>query len=174
VAEFELISAPGHLIRRLAQIHTAVFAEEVGDPRLTSPQFAVLHVLADEGNVDQITLGRVAGIDRSTIADLVNRLVGRGRVERRRSRAAARRNLVRLSPAGRELHRRLLPDVMRVGERLLAPLSEDERHHLVLLMQRLVVAHQADEEVSSADDGGSGGLKSEAPLSSGAMGMAER
>jgi DNA-binding MarR family transcriptional regulator len=173
VAEFELVSAPGHLIRRLAQIHTAVFAEEVGDPRLTSPQFAVLHVLADEGDLDQITLGRAAGIDRSTIADLVNRLVGRGLVERRRSRADARRNLVRLSSAGRELHRRLLPEVMRVGERLLAPLPEDERHHLVLLMQRLVVAHQVDEETSSSD-GESRGLKSEAPLSSGAVGTAER
>jgi DNA-binding MarR family transcriptional regulator len=148
VVEFELIRAPGHLVRRLAQIHTAIFAEEGGDARLTSPQFAVLDVLANQGSVDQITLGRAAGIDRSTTADLVNRLVERGLVERRRSRADARRNLVRLSPAGRELHDRLLPAVVRVGERLLAPLTPDERRSLVLLMQRLVLGHQADEEVS--------------------------
>jgi DNA-binding MarR family transcriptional regulator len=156
VAEFELVSAPGHLIRRLAQIHSAVFTEEVGDPRLTSPQFAVLNVLANEANVDQITLGRAAGIDRSTTADLVNRLVERGLVERRRSRADARRNLVRLSPAGRELHQRLLPDVARVGRRLLAPLAEHERRDLVLLMQRLVVAHQPGEDVKPNDHAAAG------------------
>ncbi len=156
VVEFELMSAPGHLLRRLAQIQTAVFAEEVGDPRLTSPQFAVLDVLANQGSVDQITLGRAAGIDRSTTADLVNRLVERGLVERRRSRADARRNLVRLSPAGRELHQRLLPDVARVGERLLAPLAEDDRRVLIVLMQRLILGHQANEDVTGSNDAATG------------------
>jgi DNA-binding MarR family transcriptional regulator len=154
--EFKLISAPGHLVRRLAQIHTAVFSEEIGDARLTSPQFAVLDVLANQGSVDQITLGRAAGIDRSTTADLVNRLVERGLVERRRSRADARRNLVRLSSSGRELHERLLPDVVRVGERLLAPLAEDERRVLVLLMQRLVFGHQTDDDLSPNGDASAG------------------
>jgi DNA-binding MarR family transcriptional regulator len=154
--EFKLISAPGHLVRRLAQIHTAVFSEEIGDARLTSPQFAVLDVLANQGSVDQITLGRAAGIDRSTTADLVNRLVERGLVERRRSRADARRNLVRLSSSGRELHQRLLPDVVRVGERLLAPLAEDERRVLVLLMQRLVLGHQTDDDLSPNGDAPAG------------------
>jgi DNA-binding MarR family transcriptional regulator len=152
VVEFELMSAPGHLVRRLAQLQTAVFTEEVGDSRLTSPQFAVLHVLAGQGSIDQITLGRAAGIDRSTTADLVNRLVERGLVERRRSRADARRNLVRLSQAGRELHHRLLPNVVRVGERLLAPLDEDDRRTLIVLMQRLILGHQASEEVSAPSD----------------------
>jgi DNA-binding MarR family transcriptional regulator len=150
--EFELLNAPGHLIRRLAQIQTSVFAEEVGDSRLTSPQFAVLDVLSHQGSIDQITLGRAAGIDRSTTADLVNRLVDRGLVERMRSRADARRNLVRLSPRGRELHQRLLPAVVRVGERLLAPLSEEDGRVLVVLMQRLILAHQATEDVSRSDD----------------------
>jgi DNA-binding MarR family transcriptional regulator len=154
--EFELLSAPGHLIRRLAQIQTAVFAEEVGDSRLTSAQFAVLDVLSHQGSIDQITLGRAAGIDRSTTADLINRLVDRGLVERRRSRADARRNLVRLSQRGRELHQRLLPDVVRVGERLLAPLDQDDRHAFLVLMQRLIVAHQAAEEVSRSDDAATG------------------
>jgi DNA-binding MarR family transcriptional regulator len=154
--EFELLSAPGHLIRRLAQIQTAVFAEEVGDSRLTSAQFAVLDVLSHQGSIDQITLGRAAGIDRSTTADLINRLVDRGLVERRRSRADARRNLVRLSHRGRELHQRLLPDVVRVGERLLAPLDQDDRHAFLVLMQRLIVAHQAAEEVSRSDDAATG------------------
>jgi DNA-binding MarR family transcriptional regulator len=156
LVEFKLISAPGHLVRRLAQIHTAVFTEEVGDSRLTSPQFAVLDVLANQGSIDQITLGRAAGIDRSTTADLVNRLVERGLVERRRSRADARRNLVRLTSSGRELHQQLLPNVVRVGERLLAPLAEDERRDLVLLMQRLVLGHQTEEDVSANGDASTG------------------
>jgi DNA-binding MarR family transcriptional regulator len=161
VVDFELMNAPGHLVRRLAQIQTAVFAEEIGDSRLTSPQFAVLDVLANQGSVDQMTLGRAAGIDRSTTADLVNRLVERGLVERRRSRADARRNLVRLSSPGRELHDRLLPKVARVGERLLAPLAEEDRRTLIALMQRLILGHQASEEFGGSS-GGSGGLKDQA------------
>jgi DNA-binding MarR family transcriptional regulator len=140
--DFELTEAPGHLIRRLAQLHTAVFASEVGD-ELTSPQFAVLHVLATKGTIDQVTLGSEAGVDRTTTADLVQRLARRGLVTRQRSRLDARRNEVRLTAGGTALHRRLLPSVERVGERLLEPLSARERDQLIRLMQHLVFSLDA-------------------------------
>jgi DNA-binding MarR family transcriptional regulator len=140
--DFELAAAPGHLIRRLAQLHNAVFAAEVGDT-LTSPQFAVLHVVATKKVVDQVTVGQEAGVDRTTTADLVRRLEQRGLVARGRSRSDGRRNEVRLTDAGTDLHRRLLPKVTGIATVLLEPLTPRERQQLVRLMQRLVFARDA-------------------------------
>jgi hypothetical protein len=53
---FDLATAPGHLIRRAQQLHTAIWAEVV-DTGLTGVQFAVLAALEVKPDLDQRTLG---------------------------------------------------------------------------------------------------------------------
>ena len=66
-----LTDRPGHLIRRLHQIHVALFLEECGKHDLTPVQFGVLTVLVD-GNVrDQVTIASMIGVDRNTAADVI-------------------------------------------------------------------------------------------------------
>src|SRR5690606_10792970 len=74
---------PGHLLRRAQQLHTALFAAEF-DRQLTGPQFAVLQVLATRPGISQRALSDLAALDKSTAADLVQRLVQRGLVIRSR------------------------------------------------------------------------------------------
>lgn len=141
MVNFALKEAPGHLIRRAQQLHAAVFAEVVSESNLTTPQFAVLTALRNQPNIDQVRLSQRLAIDRSTIADVVNRLEERGLIRRKRDTKDARRNLLVLTPSGRALHDRTAPEVVEVGQLLLAPLTERERKTLMTLLARIIAAH---------------------------------
>ena len=117
---------PGHLLRRAQQVHTALFAADLGRG-LTGPQFAAMLVLAGDTGLSQREVGDAAGLDRSTTADLVTRLERAGRVERTRDPADRRRRLLALTAAGHDEVSAALPRVLALQERLLAPLAADER-----------------------------------------------
>lgn len=142
-----LRSAPGHLIRRAQQAHTTIWADEVS-PELTSIQFAVLNTLAERPGIDQRTLGRKVRVDRSTVGDVVVRLIRRGLIERTRDANDGRRNLLRLTPAGSRIHAEALPGVRRVQRRLLAPLSPDERATFMRLMRKIVDASESFDDLN--------------------------
>ena len=62
----------GHLIRLAQQVHTRMWASEVS-AEVTSPQMQLLSVLA-KLNIDQRTATSFARLDRSTGAELIERL----------------------------------------------------------------------------------------------------
>lgn len=113
----------GHLIRRAQQVHTVFWGTEVGRA-LTAPQYAVLSALREypEG-IDQSAAGELASLDRSSMADVVQRLVKRGWVARTRATADARRRILRLTETVQGDLLQLTPAVQRVQDRLLAPLE---------------------------------------------------
>jgi DNA-binding MarR family transcriptional regulator len=136
---FDLLAAPGHLIRRAQQQHQTRWAELVGTG-LTSVQFAVLAALATDPGTDQNTLAGAVSIDTSTMAEVCLRLASRGLIERERSELDARRYRLSLTPGGREVLERHVPGVDAVGEALLAPLSARERQTLLRLLRRVIGA----------------------------------
>jgi DNA-binding MarR family transcriptional regulator len=141
--EFELYAAPGHLVRRLQQIHTAVFSELVSDPDLTSPQFAVLSALHQTPNIDQVTLSVRLAIDRSTITDITSRLRDRKLIARHRDDQDARRNVLQLTAAGEKLYQKTLPEVIEVGRRIIDPLNNEERTRLLESLTTIVATRDA-------------------------------
>jgi MarR family transcriptional regulator, lower aerobic nicotinate degradation pathway regulator len=130
-----LLKAPGHLIRVAQQVHTRLWAEQVGAD-LTAPQFAVLLALALEPGADQRTVGERASLDKATMAEMVGRLVRRGLVLRRRDPADGRRKLLALSTAGAQLVRDATAGVVRVQRMLFEPLADEERLELVTVLGR--------------------------------------
>jgi len=129
VARFETgpdNDVPGHLNRRAQRVHTAYWAE-VFDRELTGPQYAVIHVLARWPDINQRQLGDAAGLDKSTAADLLDRLVRRGWVVRHRDPVDGRGKLLALSDAAAALADDLAPRVAEVQDALLAPLAHPER-----------------------------------------------
>ncbi len=130
----------GFLIRRAQQVHLAVWAQEAG-PELSNVQFGVLNVLHRTGGASQRELCDALDLDRSTVAGLVARLEARGLVERARTSADRRRNLVRLTEAGAAELRRFVPHAAQVDASLTAGLSEDERLTLRRLLTRILDAH---------------------------------
>jgi DNA-binding MarR family transcriptional regulator len=137
---FELRTAPGHLLRRLEQVHREIWAREA-PPELTSVQFAVLNILAEKPGIDQRMLGELGGMDRSTTAEVVRRLTARKLLARFPDAADARRNLLRLTPTGHEARRVALPTAARVSQQLTHALDGPDRAEFIRLLNLLVDSH---------------------------------
>lgn len=90
-----------HLIRRAGQYGADIYAAHKSPNDLTPRQFAVLLTVDQNDNINQIGLVEKTGIDRSTLADLVKRLVDNGLLQRRRTREDGRANALRISANGR-------------------------------------------------------------------------
>jgi MarR family transcriptional regulator, lower aerobic nicotinate degradation pathway regulator len=137
----DLHSMPGHLIRRAQQISSALFAEECGEFDLTSVQYAALVAIKENPDVDATRLSTLIAFDRSTIGDVLTRLEAKGWAVRHHSGSDKRVKLLRLSPEGAKVLRRVEPAVRRVQKRLLAPLAPDDRLILLRLLARLTDAY---------------------------------
>ena len=97
--QYKLAASASHLLRRAEQIAAARFSQLVGDS-ITLRQFTVLAAIAETPGLSQSDLGRVTGIDRSTLADMMAKMQKRGWVMRTTSRADARAYSVVLGQAG--------------------------------------------------------------------------
>ncbi|QLJ02960.1 winged helix DNA-binding protein [Streptomyces sp. NEAU-sy36] len=142
MAAVDLNSHPGHLARRLQQAHHLLWTTMVSE-EITSPQFAVLNTLVAEPGLDQRTVGERVGLDRSTIAEVISRLIRRGFLDKDRDPQDGRRFLLRLTDDGLRAHRKLTVRTARMNQVFLAPLSTEEQTLLLGLVRR--VADAADE-----------------------------
>lgn len=145
----------GHLLRRAQQLHVAVWQRDVS-AETTSVQFAALSALEQRPRASQRDLGRVLDLDRSTIADLVARMVRRGLIERERDAGDRRRNALVLTGVGQEELSRLRPRVEAIEPTLTAPLDPAERAQLRALLHR-VLEHAATQSRPVRDQAGTGG-----------------
>ncbi|MER6996173.1 MarR family transcriptional regulator [Streptomyces sp. NPDC000410] len=135
----DLGTHPGHLARRLQQAHTLLWSTLVSE-EVTSPQFAVLNTLVGEDGLDQRTVGERVGLDRSTIAEVVRRLVGRGLVDKVRDAKDGRRSVLRATEKGARVHRKLSGRTARMNQIFLAPLDPQEQSTFLELLRRVADA----------------------------------
>jgi DNA-binding MarR family transcriptional regulator len=150
---------PGYLVRRLHQLHSALFFDECQGFGVTPVQYGLLTVLSTNPDCDQVTLANALGIDRTNVADVLGRLQENGLVARRRSRADRRMLLARLTGRGERLVERMHPAMLRAQERLLAALDESDREAFVAMLMRLLEANNRYgraplRAAGAADDGG--------------------
>jgi len=131
-----------HLLHRALQLALDFHVEAAGATALTQRQFTVLAATATHEGTTQNELVRATGIDRSTLADLVARMIAKGLLERERSATDARANTVRLSLAGRAALEVAASAAARADERLLALLAAKKRDSLLKTLA--VLAETAD------------------------------
>jgi DNA-binding MarR family transcriptional regulator len=115
-----LDKSPSHLLHRALQLALDIYAEESGPSALTQRQFAVLSAVMAKEGCTQSELVRATGIDRSTLAELVARLIGKNLLGRERSTLDARANTVRLTDEGRAAVQAATPKVAQADARILA------------------------------------------------------
>ncbi len=147
---------PGYLVRRLHQIHVALFLEECAGSNITPVQFGLLSVLSEGEALDQRALGAKVGIDRTNVADVLARLEAHGLVERSVNPADRRMKLASLTPAGRDFVGRLQASMERAQERLVGPLDAAERRQFLDYLHRLVVANNETGRATLSADLGDG------------------
>jgi DNA-binding MarR family transcriptional regulator len=137
-ARLPLWSRPGYLVRRLHQIHSALFAEECRTFNITPVQYGLMTALLHYPGSDQSTLGAEMGIDRTNVADVLERLAERGLVRRAKSERDRRMMQAYLTRKGETLTREMYGAMQRAQERLLAPLPEAERERFMAMLVTLI------------------------------------
>ena len=141
-----------HLLHRAGQVADEMFSEEMQGSDLTPRQFAVLRVLQRLESASQTDIVNETGIDRSTLADIVKRLVARGLIARRRSKSDARAYAVRLTPTGRDALKSAEPASERVESRLLKSLPQVRRDAFIDSLAQLVKVLASEEQQSKSDE----------------------
>lgn len=122
--EVDLGQSPLHLFHRAVQVVTEIYQAEMASHDLTARQYAVLFALAHtEDGMSQSELVDATGIDRSTMADIVRRMLKKGIVQRKRDKDDARAYEVKITDEGARLFKVVTPIVQRIEERLLSSLD---------------------------------------------------
>jgi DNA-binding MarR family transcriptional regulator len=132
--------SPIHLLHRAGQCASDIFTAEMGDAGLTPRQFAVLSTVAQNEGVSQTDLVERTGVDRSTLADIVRRMLKKGLLQRRRTKNDARAYAVKLTDEGWRVLRSTEPMVRRVDDRILAMLPSKQRDQFLSDLMTIVEA----------------------------------
>lgn len=116
-----------HLLKRAVQYSVHLYMDEVGKTGLTHRQFTVLSAVDTNEGKSQTELVKITGIDRSTLADLVARLMAQGYLQRRRTKEDARANAIRLTLVGKKMLKSTQNGAEDIDKQLLATFNAADR-----------------------------------------------
>ncbi|MSP95687.1 MAG: MarR family transcriptional regulator [Betaproteobacteria bacterium] len=136
-----LWSRPGYLIRRLHQIHHALFLEECSRFDITPVQYGVLTALSLRGELDQTSLAGELGIDRANVAEVLARMAAKKLIRRKPNPLDRRARFASITAQGRATMGRMFALMQRSQDRLLAPLTQKERDVFMATLVRLIEAN---------------------------------
>lgn len=138
IASNRLERSPLHLLHRAGQCAADVFQSELGSDDITPRQFAVLVTVSQNEGLSQTHLVERTGIDRSTLADIVRRMLKKGLLQRRRTREDARAYAVKLTDEGWRVLKSVDPLARKVDDRILASLPAGQRDKLLQDLNAIV------------------------------------
>ncbi|MEM8772128.1 MAG: MarR family winged helix-turn-helix transcriptional regulator [Pseudomonadota bacterium] len=124
---YSLQKSPGHLLRRAQQYAHDLYSKEVGTSGPTPRQFEVLHVVAQNEGLSQTDLVKHTGIDRSTLADMIARMIKKGLLSRKRTKEDARANAVSITAAGKRMLKGAESKVNKSDNAVLAVLPKTQQ-----------------------------------------------
>jgi DNA-binding MarR family transcriptional regulator len=141
---------PGFLIRRLHQIHVALFQKNCAAFEITPLQYSLLSALAKRGTADQTTLAADVALDRTTTTGALKRLQLRRFVERAIDRRDRRAQICRLTKTGKALLREIEGSARAAHLETVADLNKADQKRFIAMMQRIVTARSKKEETTGA------------------------
>ena len=127
----------GYATSRAALELRKVFTQHMEAFGLTTPQFSILMLVFDNGDVNQKQLGQALDISPPNMAVTIDKLVERGWVERVRSTQDRRAMQIHLTPRGRELVERAEKIAATMENPALRMLSAAERALLIELLLKV-------------------------------------
>ena len=137
----ELVASALFLLKRLgmaAKERSFAGYEELG---LHPYHHAILAVLDEGARETQGAIADALGYDKGQLVGLLDELENAGLIERRRDPADRRRQIVRMTPAGRKTLERFRRLSQRLEDEFLASLDDRARHQLHALLLRLAEQH---------------------------------
>ncbi len=140
MAVVRLERSPIHLLHRAGQCASDVFQGEMGEGDLTPRQYAVLLAVSQNEGLSQTHLVEKTGVDRSTLADIVRRMLKKGLLQRRRTKDDARAYAVKLTEEGWRILKATDPLAKRVDDKILAALPGQQRERFLQDLTLIVEA----------------------------------
>ena len=136
-----VLDMAGHLIRRLHQQSTQLFAlrTQAAGFDLTPVQYAALEAIHENPGMDQARLAELIAYDRATIGGVIERLEKKGWVRRVVSEKDRRARELSLSTKGNKVLVALQPIVQDLQNDILQPLNSADRACFIKLAQQLVL-----------------------------------
>lgn len=147
----KLERSPIHLLHRAGQCAGDIFQGRLGATDLTPRQFAVLVTVAQNEGLSQTHLVDKTGIDRSTLADIVRRMLKKNLLQRRRTREDARAYAVKLTEEGWRTLRTVEPAAIEVDHIILSALEQSDRDQFINNLNTIVAALTAIASAQSPD-----------------------
>jgi DNA-binding MarR family transcriptional regulator len=136
----DLGESPAHLVRRCHQFYGDLYARECGIHGLTKQQYVVLLALEQHDGISQTALVETTGIDRSTLAEMMRRMLERGLVSRERVKEDQRANAVAITQPGRKALKSARLAALRAEKALLDVLPPSERRGFVKNLAAIAAA----------------------------------
>src|SRR5215469_3539133 len=140
---FDLSESPSYLLKRCSQVFGDLYAREAGSHELTQQQFTLLAALEHNEGACQTALVDITGIDRSTLAEMVRRMLEKGLLSRERTEEDQRANAVAISQSGRKALRAARSAADRAERALLDALPPPERGRFVKALAQIAAAGEA-------------------------------
>src|SRR2546430_7004263 len=142
--EQRFAASSGFMLARLGAESRRLWARMLAEHELTPQQFGVLMALDLLGETYQQRLSEFVGIDPRNAVPVVDALRELGLVDRAPDPGDRRRQLLRLSAAGRELVEELRVAGSSIEDELLGGLSTRERDTLHRLLRKLFESVHGD------------------------------
>ncbi len=137
VTGYHLDAQVGYLLRLASQRHAVIFQKQMEAQNLTPTQFSTLLRIAEEGEVSQNHLGRLAAMDVATVKGVVDRLRAKNLLRSNADPDDKRRSMISLTEEGEAK----IPALKRIGaaitEATLDPLKPAERSALIALLRKI-------------------------------------
>ena len=132
----ELYRRPGFMIRRAHQIAVSLFVEETGELGITNTQFGILLLVKHQPGIDQISVAKLLGLDRSTTGMVLTKLEADGLLQRYVGDDDRRRLNLKLTRAGATMLARLAEPARRAQARVLSAFDEREQEQFLRLLDK--------------------------------------
>jgi len=127
----------GYQLRRAQSTVFAEFMQTMADDKVTPGQFGVLVLIEENAGLNQSTLAKALGIERSTMVGVIDGLENRGLVERRKSLTDKRAHALTLTDQGDKLLGSIKPKIKDHESRIAGDLNTDELETLMELLKRV-------------------------------------
>ncbi|MEL6754761.1 MAG: MarR family transcriptional regulator [Pseudomonadota bacterium] len=150
--DFNLESSLSHLLHRAQQMAANESAGKLRQAGVTLRQFSVLAAASQEDGPSQSRLVDLTGIDRSTLADMLNRMEKTGLITRATSEDDARAKSVALTDRGRDALEAAAPAVRDADNALISTLAKNRRSSFVDLLTTLIDSRTEAETPKKSDD----------------------
>ena len=134
----DLLSSRIHTLANLSAASASLRTERKFS--LTLLEWRSIGMLAGYAPLSLKDLARRAGLDKSYASRTVSSLIERELVKSERNDADGRGVMLSLTPKGQALHRKVFADAVARNERLLSPLSAEQRAQLIEMLSALTVS----------------------------------